>query len=319
MECGADTTIEGETMGPQTVLLSHEEASNIELFCSIAQENGHCLTLKQIIELTSLKLSEEELIATWNTSVSLGAKYIIDEGIVYERGVKDRALSKKELLERERRAEFNIRLARNFLGYLGKPNSLVLSISGSTSYLSVSEKDDLDFFCIARTRSMWLLMLRALILARLFRLVCKGTPQICLSYVMDEQFASKEFLTPQDGLFARDALSTIVIHGEEYYGALLKKSKWMERYFPSLYRSKTLPQKEVPGTLPINSLVKIVNHFLYFTLGSYIRVKSYLLNRRFTYASAHERLFTIRLGADHCIYESVNYLNLRKKYSKIES
>ncbi|MHB8566320.1 MAG: hypothetical protein ACYC7D_00385 [Nitrososphaerales archaeon] len=300
--------------------ISGETASDIALFCSVARANGSNLSLKEIIQLTSLKITEEELSHAWPRNRALSEAYEIDSGIVYgKRQNRDRAADKGEQSERTNRAHFNILYAKRFSDFTRNVNSLVISVSGSTSYLSVSREDDLDFFCITKKDTMWFFLCKALILARLFRLSDSRAPWLCLSYVMDEGYAESEFSMPQGGLFARDAISTIVVQGEKYYNSLLRRCAWMEEYFPRMYRARTsVVQSDRILNSNSSAFSKVVNFSLYLVAGSYIRLKSHMLNRKFASSGEKTRLFKLRIGKDHCIYESISYLELRKMYSMLE-
>ena len=179
---------------------------------------------------------------------------------------------------------------------------------------------------------MWVFLSRSLLLARAFRFAAADSPWLCLSYVMDDTFAMSEFTDPKDSLFARDALSTVVVRGSDYYTALLRQSAWMSDHFPKLYSLRVWPSTEITGRsyaacderVHSNSnseqtgiSTRIANDFLYVVVGSYIRLKSYLLNRRLSRSRNKEGVFRLRIGRDHCIYESLSYVRLREMYRHI--
>jgi hypothetical protein len=338
-------------------VISAQKVSSITLFCSVAKANGAAVSLKDLIQLTSLDVSEDQLEKAWSAQPYLASKYLIDGGIVRERGGNDSsersstrgkkratAPSVEEYDSRRRRAAAHVRVAERFSSEVdAKGELLVLSVSGSTSYQSVAREDDLDFFCITRREIMWIFLCKALLRARLFRrgnAANRSTvPALCLSYVMDEGYALEEFTEPKDALFARDALATIVIRGESYYESLLRRCDWMGRYFPKMYGKRvgasahtprvggrTLngstrvgePSNSRPESSPAAVHRRVLNLILYLTAGTYIRFKSFLLNREFERKGAYPRLFKVRLGPDHCIYESVRYLELRKMYARMD-
>ena len=311
---------EQESSSESAFQLSPEKASDIALFCSVAKANDADLSLREIIQLTSLDISEADLERAWRVNADLQSKYHIDSGMVY---AKENA-TRKQIVDSERwtrieRATSNIAWAKKFAAYIKGNNSLVLSISGSTSYLSVARGDDLDFFCIERKDTVWRFLVKSLIKARIFRLAHEGSPWLCLSYVMDEEYAGSEFSSNKDGLFARDAISTIVVHGDKYYGSLLKKSAWMEQFFPKMYRSRIMSADDGVGSTKSGTFDRVLNYVLYLTAGTYIRIKSHLLNKKFERMGERSRLFKLRIGPDHCIYESRSYIQLRAMYSKLES
>ncbi|MFI5420091.1 MAG: hypothetical protein ACHQ1H_03910, partial [Nitrososphaerales archaeon] len=152
-----------------------------------------------------------------------------------------------------------------------------------------------------------------------FRFSVENSPWLCLSYVADEAFVRTELNANQNPLFARDAISARVIIGDDYFGTLLRQNSWMAQYFPKLYnlrvrnyRAKTAEKdRESPAG-------RIVNLFLYYIAGSYIKVKSHLLNRKFMKMGKKSSLFQLRIGPDHCIYESADYVNLKSLYSRLK-
>ena len=296
---------------------------NMKLFCDVALENDSTVSLRDLIALTSINYSEKQLADSWDSYAVLSSRYRVASGIVLGKteDFSDEIQVKSRISAQYDRASSNIAYAFQFGSMLKSASSpfKVLSISGSTSYLSVSETDDLDFFCIVKAGAMWPSFVRSLILARAFRASRKYTPWICLSYVSDEEFVRREFFNNQNGLFARDAISTRVIQGEMYFRNLLKENSWMASYFPKLYELRigggTFTNQEFMKRKPADSFERILNLFLYYTAGSYIKLKSYLLNRRFSRDRKFSSLFHLRIGIDHCIYESADYLRLRKLYA----
>ncbi len=320
MEFGRDMETENPQISP---ILNEKTLLNMKLFCDVAKANGASVSLKELIELTSIDFTEQQLAQSWNDYEILSSRFRIASGIVLESLVEDDPNSAKltlrkteEISENFQRAISNISFATRFGSFLGSDSFKVLSISGSTSYLSASKTDDLDFFCISESGRMWKSFVKSLILARSFRLLQKDSPWLCLSYVADEQFAKREFASSRDGLFARDAISARVIHGEEYYSNLLRENSWMAEYFPKLYSLQIAKSSNAVKAMKRDStFARIVNLFLYYTAGSYIKLKSYLLNRKFSRDRKISSLFKLRIGVDHCVYESQDYLRLRKMYA----
>jgi hypothetical protein len=326
MKCGIVMEIE-DTVTP--IELSDRVVSNMKLFCDVARENGATISLKDLIAVTSIDCSEEELSKSWESYAILSSRYKVASGLVLEKIEESKVdldvnIIVSELTSRFDRANSNIEYAIRFGAMLERAGSPfeVCSISGSTSYLSVSETDDLDFFCIAKSGTMWVSFVRALIFARVFRFSTRKAPWICLSYVSDEQFVRLELSRNQNGLFARDAISTMVVRGEEHFLNLLKENSWMALYFPKLY-SLRIREEAGPALIPRQKietappLERIINLFLYYTAGSYIRVKSNLLNRKFSRDRKFSSQFNLRIGTDHCIYESADYMRLRKLYASL--
>jgi hypothetical protein len=243
---------------------------------------------------------------------------------------------------RKERAQANLRTASAF-GRSLAPAAVLVSVSGANSYLSAGEDEDIDFFIVTRTNGMWMFMLRALILARVNTLVNREAPPICLSCIMDEEWAARAFGTPQPLIFARDALTAKLISGIDAYHLLIERASWMEKHFPVLYRtrlretdalatrrswtgsskssgsSRSLdPSHSTRRTRLVHPGPWVVNAFLYYTLGSFLRIKSWALNRKLTKEGWHSSVFVMKLGRGHYIFESKRYQKLRKMYGGLE-
>jgi hypothetical protein len=196
-------------------------------------------------------------------------------------------------------------------------------VSGANSFLSAREDEDIDFFCVTKTNGLWPFMLRALILARIHRIANKDVPELCFSCIMDERWATHTFRRRQHPIFARDALTAKVIGGVPECHALLEKAPWMGDYFPAFYdmrlretsqRERQSPRREAAG----REGSAVTNAFLYHTLGAFLRMKSWTLNRKLTKGGAHSAVFATRIGVGHHIYESNRYRSLRKMYGDME-
>jgi hypothetical protein len=196
-----------------------------------------------------------------------------------------------------------------------------LSVAGSTSYKTTSENDDIDIFCVTEKDSLWIYLTKALLLARVFKLVRPRSPRFCFSCVLDEEYARRLFASPSDALFARDALTAQVLRGSLFYDGLLRKGQWLSDYFPKLHRLRKAQHVETPketGVTPSTVARKALNHFLFLTVGNYVRLKSILLNRKFRKAGRPDSFFTIISSRDHCIFESQGYQKLRRIYSELK-
>lgn len=304
----------------QPLHISEEKMEEIKLFCDVASANGSSLTLKDLIALSSLELTEEQLESGWECLPKM-EEYGLEHGVIFGRNAIGTNWREVEIENCDRRswANSNLQYAERFASICRSDNIRVFSVSGSTSYLSVSKSDDLDIFCITSKDSLWLSLFRFLLLARAFRLFVRSSPWLCLSYVVDETYALREFTKPQDALFARDAIVTKVILGKDYYAQLLKRSGWMGKYYPSLYEGLVGGVEE--GRLDeskASSLLRIANLFLFYTVGNYVRIKSHLLDRRYTKEGKISSLFRARIGITHCVYESASYVQLRKMYSSLD-
>jgi hypothetical protein len=319
-----------------SLALTEKQAREIEVFCQIAGENGAAISLRELIGLAGLEASEPELARAILTDSSLGSKLLLESGYVFERQVigADPATAGSVLADeaedrkrKRARAEANLKRASAF-GRLLVPGSVVVSVSGGNSYLSAREDEDIDFFCVTKTDGLWLFMLKALILARVNRLMNRDEPPLCLSCVMDEAWAAKAFTTRQPLIFARDALTVKLIGGIDAYHRLIDSASWMEGYFPVIYRTRLRetdpvtrpaapPSSGEGGPRPGGAAV-VVNAFLCCVLGSFLRMKSWALNRRLTRAAWFPAIFDTKFGRGHYIFESKRYERLRAIYGELE-
>ncbi len=189
-------------------------------------------------------------------------------------------------------------------------------MAGGNSYKRARHGDDIDLFCVTTQNSLWLFMLKSLLLARIYQLT-RRSPPFCFSYVMDEGMAHSEFTRSGDRLFARDALAANVMVGEGFYRSLLREGRWMERFFPRMY-NRSFTEGDV--TAPLGGErhgSRALNGLLFLTVGTYVRMKAHLLNRRYRAKGNTSALFRVRIGIDHCIYESNRYHMLRGMYNGV--
>jgi hypothetical protein len=297
----------------------------IETYCRIALANGSMLSVDQLTQLIDVDASEADVEETIRSAPLLRSKLMLRSGYVIERSMA-RAPEQvqaeiEEEMENHRRAVENLRTARTFALSLSA-RSLMTAVGGTNSYLSAREKDDIDLFCIARKDTMWILMLEALARARVFGLSHRGTPTICLSFVMDERWAADELGKPRDAIFARDLLTSKVIRGRQAYNDLTRRASWMKRFFPRLYSAKLSMKPEGLDAQPRGRTslpTRMVNSYLFATLGRYIVLKAWLLNRRLAKEGLFEHGFTTDIGRDHLIYESNRYRAIRRMYDSLRS
>jgi hypothetical protein len=334
-----------------SLALTERQAREIEVFCQIARENGAAISLRELIGLAGLETSEPELAEAILADSSLGSRLLLESGYVFERqggagsappspsppATTTTATTARSVLadqqryedrkRRRARAEANLKRASAFGRFL-VPGSVVVSVSGANSYLSAREDEDIDFFCVTKTDGLWAFMLKALILARVNRLMNRDEPPFCLSCIMDEDWAAKAFTTRQPLIFARDALTVKLIGGIDAYHKLIDSASWMEGYFPVLYRTRLRetdpgarsgpPPSSEGRPRPGSAAATVANAFLCCVLGSFLRMKSWALNRKLTRAAWFSAIFDMKFGRGHYIFESKRYERLRAMYGELE-
>jgi hypothetical protein len=297
------------------------EVSRVELLLAIARVKGSHLSIKEIDELTGLLPEGSDPSSIRNLIPNLDSQYELQSGLLLRKhrgNSQTLAETLADSNQRRARAERYIEYAREFSLLFGTRWTRVLSVAGSTSYGSPSENDDIDIFCVTERDSLWIYLTKALLLTRVFKLCRPKSPRFCFSCALDEEYAKNLFASPNDALFARDALTAQVLQGSVFYNSLLQRAQWLSDYFPDLCRIREAQQSRTAKTTVVaqhTAARKALNHFLFLTVGSYVRLKSNLLDRMLRKTGQSDSLFTIISGHDHCIFESQSYRKLRHIYS----
>jgi len=290
----------------------------VNVVMSVARLHGTALALAELEKLLPERSTAEDLATALEHFPQLSDTYVVRDGFVLPKSdVSPNSSARGEAL---RRSMANISAARTFASRLTGRGLEIMAVSGSNSYLSASEGDDLDLFCVTSEGKMWVFLLRALAITRLRRLLGRCTPQVTFSFVMDRKRAAEIFSMDNGALFARDALMARVVSGHLGYAALMDQASWIEKYFPKLYRSRE--NGDARRLLPKRQSGRcngLLNRVLYLMVGSFIRVKASLHNRMLARDGNDMALFRLRIGPDHLIYESKRYQALRSIYSNVES
>ena len=296
----------------------------ISILSGIAKTNGSIVRLKDLAALTRTSLSEDQILSSWETFPKLAASYRLKDGFILQPGNDHLENDGDSLaLEKEKRtrAETYTQYANEFASLCDARGTALLAISGSTSYKTPFAFDDLDVFCVTKPNSLWIFLTKSLLLARFQQLFRRDAPRLCFSYAVDQNFVEKEFPLRKDALFARDALTATILHGQNYYKELLKKSPWISDYFPRLYQDRTDMVKDEGITrerLMCRPATKFLNTLLQVTVGNYVAFKSTLLNMRLRKQRRLSALFSAKIGTDHCIFESARYSKLRAMYRQLD-
>jgi hypothetical protein len=288
----------------------------VRLFCDVAKVNNSVLSLSELLELLPDRKTETELEHAIKANPNLDSEYEISSGFIVERS----GVPAAEQVERARRekARSNLISGAGISQLLATNQLRMMGISGSTSYRSASRSEDLDFFSVTEKQGLWVFLTRALIISRAIRHMRRSAPDVCLSCTVDSEYAERFFAATNGALFARDALSMVVLAGRDYYRYLIRRGSWMSSIYPRLYsaragnRAPAIPREPGPPTSS-----RIVNRFLYATVGMYIRAKSFLHNRRFLKQGRTDSVFKLLVGEDHCIYESARYTKMRTMYEPL--
>jgi len=179
-------------------------------------------------------------------------------------------------------------------------------------------RDDVDVFCVTQSGKLWFFVTKALIIGRVSEALHRSSPPICLSCIMDLDFAEVSFSKDNGALFARDALVAKVVRGGPSYTALLRSANWMKQYFPKLYSYRTENgEGESHAPSGRSAWTFAANRFLFHTIGFYVRAKARFHNHILSKSGKAMSSFRAKAGVDHLIYESTKYQKLRDVYSEI--
>lgn len=298
--------------------LRENEIADIVSYVRIAELHGTHLSLTEALRLTSTEMSEEELARAWAELGNLSLEYTLRSGRFVSRRVLQEAghaAIEARLDEGRRRVAANMQTARSVWRVFSKDGLKMFAVSGGNSYEFARQNDDIDVFCVTKTGSLWPFVLKHLLVSRFYAIFRKDIPRLCFSYILDEESARREFSEPKDRLFARDALSLKVVEGHDFFVSLLKGAGWMKELFPKSYAASVGATAEhTPETGPSTG-ARILNLFLFRTVGLYIRAKSILDNARNRKRGASK--FVNRLSADegYVLFESRKYQGLRGMYA----
>lgn len=288
-------------------MLSDECISRIDTLCRIAEFNESRLSVEELSLLLKAESTPAELEGEF-ANPPLSSKYRVNSGIIL--GTRQ-SYDPEAVSNRRTKSAENLARAVKVLPLIG---GKVIAVSGSTSYRSARHSDDLDFFVVTKTGGMWISLAKSLVFLRLHKRL-SSAPPVCLSCSMDYDYAKRLFTRPQDALFARDALSAVVLEGEGDYSSFLNRAAWISELFPRLYALRARPSEDAVESHPSTPWSRALNLFLFRVVGSYVQLKAYMANRRFIRAGAMGRKFSVLLGPDHCIYESERYKSMRAEYA----
>jgi hypothetical protein len=294
--------------------LSTESAERIALLYRAAKRNGSLMTVQELSRLLPQSVSEsdvKEAIASFpylNSMFELRAGYLTERPGAPESDPVVAEASSRKL------AQANLGEASRFVRFLHSSGFQIVAVSGSTSYGSASVSRDTDLFCVTSPQGMWLSLAKGLIMARAYGLVHRGGARICLSCVMDEEYARSTFEGRRHPLFARDAIEAKVLKGRDRYESLMGMASWISDYYPVAYREIVRSGRPPTPRRTRSSFAGAVNRLLFLTVGRYIRAKSSLINREFSRRGRSGDVFGVRSGEDHLIYESRRYLDLASEY-----
>lgn len=311
----------GKTDGRRsTAVLNDSQRKSVLAYCRIAAASGALLSLRDLADLLAIGATEEDLGEIISSDEYLSSKVIVESGRILlrqpgsEPGMARRATEEAD--RRKRRAIANVEVARTFAPLLGN-DAVFIAVAGTTSYLSASEGDDIDYYVITKTDGMWVFLLKSFLLTRISSLFIRSRPPFCFSFVMDERQAREELSEPKGALYARDTLTAKVITGGAAYHRILENASWMRSYYPTIYQRR-LGEALGNGYPSGKSGSRIVNLWLYHTLGFYVTLKAWILNRKLAKRGRSAAIFETKIGPGQLEYVSRRYVELEKMYQALE-
>lgn len=291
-------------------------------YCKIAAMSGALLSLEDLVQLLAMDATEEELGLAISSDEALASKVYVESGLVALVGPgSDRAAARRAIEEadkRRRRALANIEAAKAFSRLFVK-ETMFVAVAGTNSYLSAAETDDIDFYCITKTDGIWAFMLKALLLSRVCSLTRRSAPPFCFSYVMDKRQAIDHPTSPMTAVHARDTLTAKIISGDPAYHAVLESSPWMRSFFPAIYDRRLRESGSRAGPYPSSERrSRVVNLWLFHTIGPYLALKAWVLNRKLAKRGKRDSVFKAWIEPGRLEYASRRYEEVGKMYQALE-
>lgn len=226
-----------------------------------------------------------------------------------------------DLAARRARGEAYLAAASSlFRGALAPVRPLLqcVGVTGSVAYGEPEVGDDCDFLVVTRTGAVWAFLAYTYLRLR-FR---PPAPQSefpstwCFNYVLDDRTVRREFLKPRGFLFAREALTARLLHGEEYYRGLLGGAGWLEGETPRLYdRWKGRGFPELAPIRAAPTLVRVANAALFAPVALYLQLAGLVRNRRLRRAGRGAERFRTITRWNRLAFESEKFGRLTELFA----
>ena len=291
----------------------------VRTLVSIAASNGSSISSAELFLLlpSDTFVSPKGLEDFVSRDSSLQKEMVVSRSEIAFRGSEDLTRSRAEQVRQTAR---RVRLAQYFADRLVAicPWLRLVAISGSTAYGGTKARDDIDFFVVTRRHRLWVTLLLAMVLAKIYRMRNSSVPVYCFNRILDESQCPDAFRTLQEPLFAREALSLRVLKGQPFYRGLLQSASWMEKVFPGLYHQAST---ELHVTAPASAdreprLWTIANWIAFASLAPYITLASLLRNGRLQKAGNVDARYRTIIRPGFFAYESRKFDLLRDAYRR---
>jgi len=192
-----------------------------------------------------------------------------------------------------------------------------IGVTGSTAYGAPEPGDDLDFYVVTRRGSAAWFLLATYLTLRLarFRKRDSGDPTPCFNYVVDDLRAPGEFARARGLLFAREALTTQIVLGDDYYRGLLAQAPWLSSEIPQLYARRTV----APGAATSETAsfpVRCLNALSFLPLASYLQFAGLVRNARARKWNQPSAAFRTLTASNGFVFQSQRFEELRRWYDR---
>ena len=216
--------------------------------------------------------------------------------------------------------EQRFRIARVFGHQLTRwcPWLRLVAISGSMAFGGTNPNNDIDFFVVTGPNRAWITLLVAMLAARFGHRLHKDWPTFCFNRVIEENECRDAFRTPQDPLFAREALSLRVLEGSLFHQELLRSASWIKGVFPELYRTALSTADGAPTEVERRArhLWSVANIAARAILAPYLTIIGMVRNKRLLRDGNPTARFRTVIQHGFFAYESEKYERLRDTYKE---
>ena len=295
--------------------------NRILLAVKIATQCGQAISMNEIALMLPRLIDSVSVQETIQNDPCISKSVSLEDGLVVLRGYEHLF---SERTSREKVSRNYRGFAEAFIKELRRlsPYVKLMAVCGSVAYGSAKDSDDIDLFILTHENRMWLTLLKALLLARVFNIKAAlngAKTDFCLSYMQDQKNFEAEMIHHRNPLFAREFLSLYVIDGMDYFLDLLERRRWMCGIFPKLYESRTshrskdeTPRMGFREGLPVYDSI---NLFIYVLLGGFLRLKAFLRNLKYRKQRKTKDVFEAVITQGSCVYTSERYRELERLYN----
>ena len=307
-------SIEDEKSVPTTAVIRRK----IIALASIASSHESAITSAEVLQLLPIGTfhSAEDLESFVGNDPILRTDLVIEGGeLGWRTAAQPNRRRQQDILTEQR-----VRIAQVFGRRLARwcPWLRLVAISGSMAFGGTNPNNDIDFFVVTGPNRAWITLLIAMLGARFGHRVHPNWPVFCFNRVIEENECRDAFRTPQDPLFAREALSLRVLEGPLFHQELLCSASWMKEVFPELYRTalSTADGAATKVERREGRLWSVANVGARAILAPYLTIVGLVRNKRLLRDGNSTARFRTVIEHGFFAYESEKYERLRATYKE---